>query len=130
MFSFPLRINVSKRRQFSVCADTKNQNQNLLTVHVTSSYYNVQLDIFQLQSQTSKKSLMTGKATGWIQTPGFKLGLREARTLPGELLICLNKFHVLVHRAHYKKAGEQLTWQSSGIIQTVEFNTSQVFIAS
>lgn len=31
MFSFPLRINVSKRRQFSVCADTKNQNQNLLT---------------------------------------------------------------------------------------------------
>lgn len=53
---------------------------------------------------------MMGKATGWIQTPGFKLGLREARTLPGELLICLNKFHVLVHRAHYKKTGEQLTW--------------------
>lgn len=53
---------------------------------------------------------MTGKATGWIQTPGFKLGLREARTLPGELLICLNKFHVLVHRAHLKKTGEQLTW--------------------
>lgn len=49
---------------------------------------------------------MTGKATGWIQTPGFKLGLREARTLPGELLICLNKFHVLVHRAHLKTAGD------------------------
>lgn len=43
---------------------------------------------------------MTGKATGWIQTPGFKL------TLPGELLICLNKFHVLVHRAHLKTAGD------------------------